>query len=158
MKVGHGSVDLYLPGDPRSGPPARVRVEEEDTFLVLSAPPEIPEHGPHPIRVMTAVWEAQPRAVPSVEKRGRVWLLVLHDLEREPSLDEGTLRAGLEFLFDEADREGVESLDVPLLGAVHGVVSATRAAELLREALSAKWFHELKRVLVRSATLSDASP
>lgn len=149
MKPGPGKVELRLPGDPRAGPPARVRVEEEDTFTVLSAPPEIPEHGPNPIRVMTAVWEAQPRAIPSVEKRGRVWLLVLHDLEREPSLTEATLRAGLELLFDEAERDGVESLDVPLLGAVHGVIPEARTRELLSEVLGARWFHRLKRVLVR---------
>lgn len=153
MRGVYGTVEVLSADELPQGSAAQVRVEEEDTFTVLSAPAEIPEHGPHPIRVMTAVWEAQPRAVPSLEKRGRVWLLVLHDLEREPTLTEETLRAGLTLLFDEAEREAVESLDIPLLGAVHGVVPAPRAAEILAEVLSAKWFHHLKRVLVRASSI-----
>jgi hypothetical protein len=144
-----GFVRLLVSEGRPEEPTASVRVEEEDSFTVLSAPPDIPETGPHPIRVMTEAWQAEPHAIPSLRKHGRSWLLILHDLESEPSTTEAVLRQGLELLFAEAEREGVESLDIPLLGAVHSVIPATRAAELLQEVLLGRWFHRLKTVRVR---------
>lgn len=152
-----GRVELQLMDAAGGAPPARVRAFEEDSFMVMSAPPEIPEEGPHPIRVMTAVWDAAPKPVPSLEKRGRNWLLILHDLEAEPSTDEAILREGLQALFDEAERDRVESVEVPLLGAVHGVISPTRAAAILIEVLSAKWFHHLERVIVREVPAGEVA-
>jgi hypothetical protein len=138
-------VHLFIEGvlvtvAPEDSPPYPVDaiVLEEDTQLVLSAPPVIPEQSEHPIRIMTALLESEPRPLGSVIVRAGLpprLLAVVHDLNRDPSADEDTVRAALRSLSVELDRLQAKRVRMPLLGAVHGVISRSQSIELITEML-----------------------
>ncbi|MBI2373114.1 MAG: hypothetical protein HYV07_03865 [Deltaproteobacteria bacterium] len=118
-----GRTELSL--EPRDEPstPVPVVIREEDTFLVLSADPEVRESKVHPIRLMTGLMQLEARQPGEVVRSGRgptQLLAVVHDL----SLDETTrpewiLRA-LDRALDEVEALGVDTFGVEVLGAVHG--------------------------------------
>lgn len=110
---------------PRSRPPFAVDalVLEEDTWLALSAAPLVREPAEHPIRTMTAAWEAEPAEPGSIRMRsGRPLriLAVVHDLSLDPSWRVEWIDAALRRAFAEARRRGLGAVGVEPLGAVHG--------------------------------------
>jgi hypothetical protein len=145
---------------PEDQPPFSVEaiVEEEDRHLVLSAPPIVPEKKDHPIRVMTDLWNDAPRALGSVIARGRDpirLLAVVHDLDRDPSVEIGSIERALDATFDALAKLGVRSLKLPLLGAVHRAIDPKTSASCIGARLRAHPVGALERVWI--VVLSDTS-
>ncbi len=125
---------------PRSSPPFAVDavVEEEDTYLVLSADPQVRAPREPLMRVLTDVLEARPEVPGSVvERRGRPprWLAVVHDLSADPTWREEWIEAALGEVFRRAARRRLPSLALPLLGTVHGRLPRRRCLELIHRAV-----------------------
>ncbi len=133
-----GSIRLVAAS--RSAPPFAVDavVEEEDTYLVLSADPEVREPREPLMRVLTEVLEARGEAPGSVIVQGGYplrLLAVVHDLAREPSWRAAWVAEALAEVFRLAARRRLRSLAMPLLGAVHGRLSRHRCLDLIRDAI-----------------------
>lgn len=111
---------------PASGPaPFAVEavVHEEDRWLVLSAPPIVPELSEHPIRLHTAVAEAEPRPLGRVVVRAGSplgLLAVVHDLDREPTVTLADVRDALADVVAVCKARGLARVALPLLGLRHG--------------------------------------
>jgi len=133
-----GSVRLFVA--PKEWPPflADAMVEEEDTYLVLSADPEVQETREQPEELMAELLKTNP-AVPGsvIVKEGQPLslLAVVHDLNQEPSWQEGWIVSTLDSILREAQRRKLRSLALPLLGTLHGSLERQRFLVLLREAL-----------------------
>ncbi|MCK6545093.1 hypothetical protein L6R52_04440 [Myxococcota bacterium] len=152
--VGAGRVfigSLEVVAAPEDQPPfdVDVIVEEEDRHLVLSAPAVVPERPDHPIRVMTALWDSEPRGLGDVVlQRGSPprLLAIVHDLDREPTVEAATVRDALAKSLALADALAARAMKLPLLGAVHGTLAPALAAELIGEGLRSATPKALARV------------
>lgn len=114
---------------------------EEDTFLVLSAPVDLAAPAEHPVRLFTALWEAEPRRPGSVLARaGRPprLLAVVHDLDAEPTWREEWVEEALAGVFAEARRRGLAALGLEPLGCRHGRLPPGRFGALLGRALDGR--------------------
>ena len=133
-----GSVRLFVA--PEEWPPflADALAEEEDTYLVLSADPEVQETREQPGELMTELLRTNP-AVPGsvIVKEGRPLslLAVVHDLEQEPSWKEEWIIRALDGIFREVETRKLRSMALPMLGTLHGSLEKQRFLVLLREAL-----------------------
>jgi len=118
--------------------PVDALILEEDTWLALSAAPEIHEPVVHPVRTMTEAWEAEPAAPGSIVIRPGVPLRILavvHDLSMAPSWREEWIHAALRRSLAEAQRRGLSALGIEPLGAVHGRFPPSAFDALLSELL-----------------------
>ena len=137
-EVWMGSVRLFVA--PKEWPPflADALVEEEDTYLVLSADPEVQETREEPEELMAELSKTKP-AVPAslIVKEGRPLslLAVVHDLSRDPSWKEEWVVGALDKIFREAESRKLRSLALPMLGTLHGSLEKQRFLVLLRQAL-----------------------
>ena len=141
---------------PADEPPFRVDAEvvEEDTFLVLSAGPEVIEPDLHPLRVLQAAHEAEalpPGSVIAQSGEPMRLLAVVHDLAQEPSCREEWVRQALAGVMREARARRMRALAVPLLGARHGRMPAAAFAGLLRSALESDAPPSLARLWLQAA-------
>lgn len=155
-----GGVRLVASPPHRPPFPVEAIVAEEDTYLVLSAAPELRLLAEHPVRVMTAAHDVEPRAPGSVivrSNRPLELLAVVHDLSREPSCEEEWVIAALEEIFRQSERLQLRSLALPLLGAVHGVLEPTHCAELLLAVLVAAEPEKLERIWLVVAPATEVS-
>jgi hypothetical protein len=121
-----------------AGRPADAVVVEEDTWLVLGAPPDVREPGEHPLRVLTEAHDAQPAAPGSVIVREGAplrLLAVVHDVGAEPNWREEWVAAALAGVLREAASRRVRSIVLPVLGAVHGSLPLETFAGLLLDAV-----------------------
>jgi hypothetical protein len=122
---------------PYHSPPFSVQglVLEEDTWFALSSTPEFHDTSDHPIRVMTEAWEAEPATPGSVCVRGgypyRI-LAVVHDLSQDPTWRIEWIDLALRHSLEAARAEGLRSIGIEPLGAVHGRFQATEFDTLLR--------------------------
>lgn len=116
--------EITLTIAPPQSPPfgTEVKIYEEDTLLVLSAPPIVEAPGEHPVRTLTEVWETKPRERGTLLIRDKRWLAVTHDLDRDPSCDEATVRGCLDLILKTARRNRICSLALPLLGHTHHIL------------------------------------
>jgi O-acetyl-ADP-ribose deacetylase (regulator of RNase III) len=129
---------------PRDGaPPFQPEViafeMDVDLILRMDRPPEAPEEGTG--ELVSAMAQA------SAHRRGDVlWLpgepeapvcamLLIHDLEQEPSWDENAITMALGNLLDEAAARGMTQIALPMLGTVHGRLPPERFPTLLHSAL-----------------------
>jgi len=117
-------VPILIAGPPDGKPPLAVDavVLEEDRWLVLSAPPEVPPSSEHPLRLFTALVEAEPAALGEVVVRpGRPTrlLAVVHDLDRDPSCTLADVSVALEVVVRVCAERGLHRLALPLLGTAH---------------------------------------
>jgi len=86
-----GIVQIFVGPETMSPYPVDAMVAEEDTFLVLSADPELSESKESPIKVLTEALEARPETPGSVlikDGHPLQFLAIVHDLDREPSWKE----------------------------------------------------------------------
>ena len=110
---------------PPEEPPFAVAatVVEEDTWLVLSAEPEINLPADHPVRIMTELLEAEPLAPGSVvagSKAPLQLLAVVYDLGKEPICRTEWVASALGEVFRIAEERNISALALPLLGVRHG--------------------------------------
>ena len=124
---------------PPDAPPFDVsaRVEEEDTFLVLSAPPVLREPKQHPVRTLTEAASVDPIRPGQVRVRGAQWLAVVHDLSEAPTSRVEWVDAALAEIWRLVARHRVRALALPPLGAVHGGLDRAVAARRIGVALAA---------------------
>lgn len=142
---------LRIAAAPEDNPPFSVEAMafEEDTFLVLSAPTNLEAPAEHPVRLFTALWEAEPRRPGSVlAQAGRPLrlLAVVHDLEADPSWREEWIAQALAGLFAEAGRRRLRALGLQRLGCHHGHLPEERFAHLLAGALAESGRGPLERL------------
>ncbi len=129
--------------------PVDAVVEEEDTWLVLSAPAEVPARPEHPLRLMTALWEAEPLEPGTVVVRPGTplrMLAVVHDLERQPTWEEAWVAAALEEVLRLVDQRSLHAVAMPPLGARHGDLDLERFTQLLHQALERRPAAALERL------------
>jgi hypothetical protein len=133
-----GPVRLFVA--PREWPPflADALAEEEDTYLVLSADPEVLETREQTEELMAELLKTNP-AVPGsvIVKEGRPLslLAVVHDLNQEPSWKEEWIISALDRILREVETRKLRSIALPMLGTLHGSLEKQRFLVLLREAL-----------------------
>jgi len=146
-----GSVRLVVA--PKEWPPflADALVEEEDTYLVLSADPEVQETREQPGELMAELLKTKP-AVPGsvIVKEGRPLSLlpIVHDLSSDPSWKEEWVVSTLDGILREAQRRKLRSLALPLLATLHGSLDRQRFLSLLREALERSSPEHLARLWI----------
>jgi len=142
---------------PETSPPFKVDAiaYEEDTWLMMSAEPEIADPPEHPIRLMTDLIEAQPRAAGNVVVRGKnplQFLAIVHDVNQDPTWREQWVEACLEKIFNESEQRMLQAIGLPLLGTKHGRLEMKRFIFLLRHVLKRIAFKHLKHLWLVSPT------
>jgi hypothetical protein len=143
---GRGIEIVVAPERPRA---ADAVVEEDDTYLVLSADPEVREPEVARLRAFHEAYTAEPAEPGSVVVRGGAparLLAVVHDLSQDPSWREEWVDAALRAVIAEADSRKVRTLAMPPLGRVHGSLPRERFVVLLRSALQACAPRSLKQI------------
>lgn len=144
-----GTVQIFVGPEKMSPYPVDAMVAEEDTFLVLSADPDLFESHESPIRVLTEAFETRPETPGSVlVKDGHPlqFLAIIHDLDQEPSWKEEWVVNALERIFREAENRKLRSIALPLLGTLHGSLEKGRFITLLCESLERKPPRHLNRL------------
>jgi hypothetical protein len=148
-EISIGSVRVFVA--PKEWPPflADALAEEEDTYLVLSADPEVQQTREQPEELMAELLKTKP-AVPGsvIVKEGPPLslLAVVHDLNQEPSWKEEWIASALDRIFWEAERRKLRSITLPMLGTLHGSFEKQRFLVLLREALERSGGKHLARL------------
>jgi hypothetical protein len=128
---------------------AEAVVAEEDTFLVLSADPELHDMEEAPEQLMAEIASAEPMKPGSVIPRGDTplqLLAIVHDLNEEPSWREEWVEGALAEIFRLAEVRRLSSLALPLLGTTHGTMDRDRFLALLQEAIEKNPPVSLKRM------------
>ena len=150
-KLAIGGVQIFVGPEKMSPYPVDAVVEEEDTFLVLSADPEFVEPKENLIRVMTEAIESQPAQPGSVivlDSYPYRFLAVIHDLNQEPSWKEEWVATALDEVFREAEERKIQSIALPLLGTLHGSFEKRRFITLLHQTLGRKSPSHLRRIWI----------
>jgi hypothetical protein len=132
-------------------PPVNALVAEEDTYLVLSADPEVREPEMARLRAFHEAYNAEPAEPGSVVVREGIplrFLAVVHDLSQDPTWREDWVAAAIGAVLREADSRRVRTLAMPPLGRVHGALARERLVVLLRAALQARPFRNLERLFL----------
>jgi len=150
----HGSISfgpVRIESAPENSAPFCVQALafEEDTWLIMSANPETCDPEEHPIRMMTQMIEARPEKAGTVLVRGNNpirFLAIVHDVDQEPTWREEWVESALEDIFLKAEQQGIQSIGLPLIGALHGKLETKRFVELLHQVLVKMTFNHLKRL------------
>lgn len=160
----HGSLQcqtafasLNVIAAPEESPPFKVDAIafEEDTWLMMSADPEIAEPPEHPIRLMTDLIEAQPQPVGSVVVKGKnplQFLAIVHDVNQDPTWREEWVERSLENIFKESEQRMLQAIGLPLLGTKHGRLEKKRFISLLSRVLKQIPFKHLKHLWLVAPT------
>jgi len=114
---------------------------EEDTDLVLSAPPALRDPGEHPGRLVLRALNTPAAEPGSVLVRGRHparLLAVVHDLNHEPTWRAAWVARALEGVLDAARSLEARALALPLLGTRHGRLAPRVFLGLLGDVLPAR--------------------
>lgn len=118
--------------------PVDALVEEEDTFLVLSAERPVRVPGGSLVEVMTKVIETRPEVPGSVLPKGDSpprYLAIVHDLNQDPTWREEWIESALDRVFQISDERKIQTIALPLLGTLHGDFDKRRFVVLLRRVL-----------------------
>jgi hypothetical protein len=140
-------IDLVVMSEPP--PTADALLEEEDTYLVLSADSEVRELGGARLRAFHEAYTAEPARPGSIVVREGSplrLLAVVHDLSQDPSWREEWVATALEAALEKAESRRVRTLAIPPLGRVHGSLPAERFVVLLRSALGVGPSRNLERI------------
>jgi hypothetical protein len=149
FRLSFGSIDIVAA--PKDSPPFSIDavVVEEDTFLVLSADPEVRNPHTHLVQIMTNVINTRPEKPGTVLVKGKhpVRLLaIVHDLNQEPSWREKWIESALNEIFRVTENRDLTSIALPLLGTLHGSLEKQHFIVLLSRALKRISSHHLKRI------------
>lgn len=129
---------------PAGRPPfdAQAVALEDDTCHVLSADADtLRDPGEHPIRIMTALHDTPQSPPGSVVVHGSgPWLLlaVVHDLDRDPSVEEAWVAAALIAILRVCEEKAIADLALQPLGTRHGRLPRARFRALLDDCLAAR--------------------
>jgi hypothetical protein len=118
-------------------PPLDAVVLEEDTWLALSAPPEVSVPTEHIVKVMTELQSWEPRDPGSLIVRpGRPALLlaVVYDFAEEPASRAEWVAEALARILDPGAARPLRRIAMPLLGTRHGGLEPRTFLALLRDA------------------------
>ena len=142
---------LKIVASPQTAPPFAVQAVavEEDTWLILSADPQITYPEEHPIRLMTDLINTEKEKVGTVRvQQGHPlrFLAIVHDVDCEPTWREQWVQSALVEVLVEAERRKLDAVALPLLGTRHGRLQPKRFAELLAAALLGVELTHLKRL------------
>ncbi len=124
---------------------------EEDTFLVLSADPTPRETHENPESLVRQVGTFEPQPLGSVVVTGKnplQFLAIVHDLNQEPTCREEWVASALRGIFQQAERRGTRRLALPMLGTVHGSLTARRFVDLFEAALAESNVEHLEQIWV----------
>ncbi len=113
-------------------------VEEEDTFLVLSAEARVRKPEGSFLKIMTNVIETRPETPGTVLLRGKNpirLLAIIHDLNQDPNWKEAWIKSALNRIFHVSDRRKLQSIALPFLGTHHGTLDKKRFVVILRHTL-----------------------
>ena len=133
-----GAVRLVAAPEEKVPFPIDAKVEEEATYLVLSADAQVREPREPLMRVLTEVLETQGETPGTVVvQRGQPLrlLAVIHDLAADPTWKEEWIAQALDEILRQAQRRQLRSLALPLLGTVHGRLERLKCLELIHDAL-----------------------
>ncbi|MFC1883723.1 hypothetical protein ACFL2O_03035 [Thermodesulfobacteriota bacterium] len=122
---------------------------EEDTWLVMSADPEICIPEIHPIRLMTELIEAKPKTPGRVLiRQGNPirFLAVVHDFNMDPTWKEEWIDQALSEIFKESEKRKMKAVGIPLLCTRHGRLDVDRFLSLITDIISGTSFKYLKRL------------
>ena len=113
-------------------------VREEDVQLILCAAAElrpVPEGLAEIERTAVDARRHEPGSVVVRAGRPLSMLAIIHDVDREPSCREEWILAATRAVFREAQWRGLTVIAMPLLGTVHGGLTAEQGLELLAAVL-----------------------
>ncbi len=149
FRLSFESIDIVAA--PKDTPPFSIDavVVEEDTFLVLSADPEVRDPHMHLVQIMTKVINTLPEKPGNVLVKGKHPLLlfaIVHDFNQEPSCREKWIECALNEIFRVTESRDLKSIALPLLGTLHGSLEKQRFIVLLQHALKRISAHHLKRI------------
>lgn len=136
------------PGDRAPFPVAAVALEE-DTNLLMSARAEIrapAESFGELVDDMASFEPAEPGTVVAQGDSPVRLLAIIHDIEQTPTWNEAWIERALSGLLQETERRKLGSLCLPVLGSLHGNMSTSRFASLLRLALEQRPPKRLRRI------------
>ena len=148
-EVSLGSVRIVATPKDRPPFPVDAVAFEEDTFLIMTADPEVRDPNEPLVRLMTRVIETPPEKPGSVLVKGKRplhLLAIVHDLNQEPSWKEEWIVSALDGIFREAESRRLKSIALPFLGTLHGSLEKERFVVLLKcalERMSAKYLKRL---------------
>jgi len=148
-EISHGSVRIVATPKDRPPFPVDAVAFEEDTFLIMSADPEVRDPNEPLVRLMTRVIETPPETPGSVLVKGKRplhLLAIVHDLNQEPSWKEEWIVSALDGIFKEAESRRLKSIALPFLGTLHGSLEKERFVILLGCALERMSAKHLKRL------------
>lgn len=125
---------------PAGSPPFDVDaiVLEEDTFLVMSAPPEVRDVKAPMMEIMTKLVETlseRPGCVLVKDRNPLRFLAVIYDFNEEPICREEWIESALGNIWQETKSRSLRSVGLPLLGTGYGVISTRRSIEILKHGL-----------------------
>ncbi len=138
MGIRFGPTEILEVPEKAELPRHQARVFEEDTCLVLSADPKIPDIDEDISRLRARLEDHQPYEPGSVVVGGRNPLrifAIVHDLDQEPSWREEWVESALRRLFHETEKRRVRSVALPMIGTRHGSLPAQRFVGLLGRCL-----------------------
>jgi hypothetical protein len=126
-----------VPATLRNPPfPVTATIVEEDIWRVLSSEPLLHPGNEHPVRLMTDLVSDRPARPGSVLIKKQRWLVIVYDLEQEPSCKEEWVLQALDGILELATTKHIRSLALPLLGCRHGGISRQRSLDLILDRLS----------------------
>ncbi len=149
QKIEIGSVQIFVGPENISPYMVDAAVFEEDTFLVLSADPEVTLVEEDVERVLAEASATSPAKPGSLVIKNGVplqMLAIIHDLNRKPSWKEKWVISALDEILREAEIRKLQSIALPLLGTRHGSLKKKRFIALLRQALERNEPAYLKRL------------
>ena len=116
-------------------------VYEEDTFLVLSADPDVRDTQENPEPLLAELQDLEPKEPGTVLVEAGYplrLLAIVYDLNQEPCWKEEWVIRALDEILHLAERQKLRSIALPPLGTLHGSLDQLRFVTLLRQALE-KW-------------------
>ena len=145
-----GAVRLAA-ASPAKPPAVDGLVLEEDTWLILSAGPEVTAPPDHPVRLLTELHEAEPLAPGSVlvhRERPLTIMAVVHDFGADPCCRPEWITAALAGILRICRERRLRSLLLPLFGVRHGKLKPEEIVPLIIRTLGAGAPGHLKSILV----------